>query len=252
MRRLGPRGGGWRGLCSGSDRLSGLAAVVDRSAPVGCTDLRLWRLLPPESVELALSPVTPLGRCAAVKAGRSDRAQAKRIAHSDAVLGVADMAVSATERPLNLDVLTPAFEWSACETRIHSIGGCNGGKRLSQGGSTGCHHPWPTFAPDEFRNAVGLRTGSKRWSGSRRSCCGTDFLDAAPARPNANVARPSLRRRRHQPSHSNLCPAPRPPTSPVRCTPVSFSEFESTHLCTAGRNSGRPDRPGGLYPFWWV
>jgi hypothetical protein len=37
------------------------------------TDLRLWRLLPPEFVGLALSPVTPLGTCAAVKAVDQNR-----------------------------------------------------------------------------------------------------------------------------------------------------------------------------------
>jgi hypothetical protein len=171
----------------------GLAVFVDRSAPVGCIDLRLWRLLPPESGELALSPVTPLGRCAAVKAGRSDRAQAKRIAHSDAVLGPAEMAVSATERPLNLDALTPAFEWSACEIRIHSIGGCNGGKRLSRG-RHGVPSPLADVRPDEFRNAD-PRTASKRWSGSKRSCW------------VFGVVVTSL--------HTQTCVPLRPPTSPV-------------------------------------
>ena len=37
------------------------------------TDLRLWRLLPPQFVGLALSPVTPLGTCAAVEAADQNR-----------------------------------------------------------------------------------------------------------------------------------------------------------------------------------
>lgn len=37
------------------------------------TDLRLWRLLPPQFVGLVLSPVTPLGTCAAVKAADQNR-----------------------------------------------------------------------------------------------------------------------------------------------------------------------------------
>jgi hypothetical protein len=201
-------------LSSGSDGLSGLAVFVDRSAPVGCTDLRLWRLLPPESVELALSPVTPLGRCAAVKAGRSDRAQTKRIAHSDAVLGPAEMAVSATERPLNLDALTPAFECRLARHGLIRSVAATAAKRLSRGRHR-VPSPLSDLRPDKFRKAVGLRTGSKRWSGSRRSCCGTDFLMLRlPDRMPTSQAL-SLRRPRHQPSHSNLCPALRPPTSPV-------------------------------------
>jgi hypothetical protein len=70
----------------------------------------------------------------------------KRIAHSDAVLGAADMAVSATERPLNLDVLTPAFECRlARHGFIRSVAAT--AANVLVGVDAGCHHPWPTFAP---------------------------------------------------------------------------------------------------------
>ena len=86
------------------------------------------------------------------------------------------MAVSATERPLNLDALTPPLNGRlARHGFIRSVAAA--AANVSVGVDTGCHHPWPTFGPDEFRNAVAYpRTGSKRWSGSRRSCCGTHFL----------------------------------------------------------------------------
>lgn len=109
---------------------------------------------------------------------------------------------SATERPLNLDALTPAFEWSACQTRIHSIGRCNGGKRLSRG-STPSAITLSDLRPDEFRNAAGPQTASQRWSGSRRSCW------------VFGVVVTSL--------HIQTCVPLRPPTAPVD-VPASHSQ----------------------------
>jgi len=105
--------------------------------------------------------------------------------------------------------------------------------------------PLTDVRPDEFRNAVGLRTGSKRWSGSRRSCCGLTSRCCA-CQTECQHRKPSLRRRRHQHSHSNLCRALRPPTSPVDVPPShSQNSMFDTPDAREGVPPGRSDRPRG-------
>src|SRR5215217_2971404 len=48
-------------------------------------------------------------------------------------------------------------------------------------------------------------------------------------------------------SRFNLCPALRPPTPPVRRTPISFSEFDVGYtFCITGLYAGLADRWGDL------
>ena len=108
--------------------------------------------------------------------------------------------------------------------------------------------PLTDVRPDEFRNAVGLRTGLSDGQAQGVPAAGLTF-DAAPARPIANVASPlfgvvvtSL--------HIQTCV----PRSDRQHLPSMYPRLILrircwTHPMHRRMDSGRPDRADGMYPL---